>query len=70
VAAFLIALAVVAVVGLVLISGAAVTAWRRERRRSQLLAERLLVEGHLEQLTVETLQAMRQAARARLRSGR
>ena len=36
----------------------------------QLLAERLLVESHLEQLTVETLQAMRQAARERLRAGR
>jgi hypothetical protein len=66
----LVALAVVAAIGLGLLSSAALTAWRRERRQSRLLAERLLVEGHLEQLTIETLQAMRQAARERLRAGR
>jgi hypothetical protein len=66
----LIALAILAAVGLMLGSGAAVTAWRRERRRSQLLTERLLVEGHIERLTLQTLQAMRQAARERLRSDR
>lgn len=66
----LIALAILIAVGLVLLSGTAVTAWRRERRRSQLLAERLLVEGHIERLTVQTLQAMRQAARERLRAER
>jgi hypothetical protein len=66
----LIALAILTVVGLVLGCGAAVTGWRRERRRSQALAERLLVEGHLELLTVQTLQAMRQAARERLRADR
>lgn len=66
----LIALAILAAVSLILVSGTAVTAWRRERRRSQLLAERLLVEGHIERLTVQTLQAMRQAARERLRADR
>lgn len=63
-------LALVAAIALILLSSAAVTAWRRERRRSQLLAERLLVESHLEQLTAETLQAMRKAVRERLRAGR
>jgi hypothetical protein len=43
----------------------AVAAWRRERRRAQRLAERLLIEGRLEALTLQTLQAMRQAARTR-----
>lgn len=66
----LILLLVLFAAGLLLLSSAAVTAWRRERRRSRLLAERLLVESHIERLTSETLQAMRQAARNRLRSGR
>ncbi len=66
----LIALAILAAVGLVLATSAAVAAWRRERRRSRLLAERLLVEGHIERLTTQTLQAMRQATRDRLRSDR
>lgn len=66
----LIVLGVLFTVGLALISSAAVTAWRRERRRSLLLTERLLVEGHIERLTSETLQAMRQATRDRLRSER
>ncbi len=64
------ALAIMAAIGLVLITSAALTAWQRERRRSQLLAERLLVESHLDQLTAATLQAMRQAVRERLRTGR
>jgi hypothetical protein len=63
----LIALAILAGVGLVLGSGAVVTAWRRERRRSRRLAERLLVEGHIERLTIQTLQAMRQAVRQHYR---
>jgi len=66
----MIVIGVLAVIGMVLISTAAVSAWRREHRRSRLLAERLLVEGHIERLTVQTLQAMRQAARDRLRSTR
>jgi hypothetical protein len=66
----LIFLVVLSAVGLLLVSSAAVTAWRRERRRSRLLAERLLVEGRIERLTTETLQGMRQAARDRLRSER
>jgi hypothetical protein len=66
----LVALAVLAAVGLVVVSGTAVTAWRRECRRSRLLAERLLVDSHVERLTIETLQAMRQAAREHLRSSR
>jgi hypothetical protein len=64
----LVALAILILVGLVLGCGAAVTAWRRERQRSRALAERLLAEGHIERLTVQTLQAMRQAARERLRA--
>jgi hypothetical protein len=66
----LVALAVLTAVGLLVVSSAALTAWRRERRRSRVLAERLLVEGHIERLTTETLQAMRQAAREHLRSSR
>lgn len=66
----LIALAILAAVGLILVSGTAVTAWRRERRRYQLLAEQILVEGHIELLTLQALQAMRQAAREHLRSHR
>ncbi|MFL6162727.1 MAG: hypothetical protein ACJ74U_10915 [Jatrophihabitantaceae bacterium] len=66
----LIALGILVVVGLILGMSAAVTAWQRERHRSRLLAERLLVEGRIERLTAQTLQAMRQAARDRLRSDR
>jgi hypothetical protein len=66
----LIALAILAVVGLVLATSTALTAWRRERRRSRLLTERLLVEGHIERLTLQTLQAMRQVAREHLRAER
>lgn len=66
----LLVLAVLAALGLVLCSGAAVTAWRRERRRSRLLAERLIVDGRIEQLTAQTLQAMRRAARDQLRNDR
>jgi DsbC/DsbD-like thiol-disulfide interchange protein len=66
----LLVLAVLASFGLVVCSGAAVTAWRRERRRSRLLAERLSVEGHIERLTAQTLQAMRRATREHLRGQR
>lgn len=65
----LLILAFLAVVGVVLCSGA-VAAWRRERGRSRLLAERLVVEGRIEQLTNQTLQAMRRAAREQLRGPR
>lgn len=61
------ALIVLAGVGLVLACSAALTGWRRERRRSQALTERLLVEGHIERLTLQTLQAMRQAVRQQWR---
>lgn len=57
-------------VAALLLCGGAVLAWRRERRRSRRLAERLIVEGHIERLTAETLQTMRQVARDRLRSDR
>jgi hypothetical protein len=67
---FVIALVILAAVGLVLALSAAFTAWQRERHRSRLLAEQLLVEGHIERLTLQTLQAMRQAARDRLRADR
>lgn len=52
---------------LTVLSSGAVTAWQRERRRSRRLAERLIVEGQIELLTIQTLQAMRQAARRHLR---
>lgn len=62
-------LLLLAVAALLLCSGA-VLAWRRERYRSRRLAERLIVEGHIERLTAETLQAMRQVARSQLRGDR
>ena len=65
----LLILALLAVVGAMLCSGA-VMAWRRERRRCRLLAERLIVDGHIEQLTAQTLQAMRRAVREQLRDQR
>jgi hypothetical protein len=65
----LLVLMFLAAVGVLLCSGA-VAARRRQRRRSRLLAERLIVEGHIEQLTAQTLQAMRRAAREHLRSQR
>jgi hypothetical protein len=52
-------LAIASVLGL----GWLLIAWRRERVWLQLVAERLLSEGRIEALTVQTLQAMRQAAR-------
>lgn len=60
----------VLVVGLTLLAIGAVAAWRRERRHVDRLAESLLVEGRLEALTVQTLQAMRQAAREHIARGR
>jgi hypothetical protein len=65
----LLVLGLLAVVGGVLCSGA-VAAWRRERRRCRRLAERLLVDGHIEQLTAQTLQAMRRVVREQLRDQR
>lgn len=59
-------LALLAASGLLVAAGA-LTGWRRERRRSRRLAEQLLVEGQLEWLTGQTLQAMRHAARQSLR---
>lgn len=47
-----------------LFAGVAVLGWRRERSRTQLLAERINVEGQIAALTAQTLSAMRQAARA------
>lgn len=41
----------------------AMTAWRRERRSVDVLAARLQAEGRIEELTVQTLAAMREAAR-------
>ena len=54
---------IVVAVGATVFSTVTLTAWRRERLRARLLAERLVVEGRIEALTVQTLQAMRQAAR-------
>ena len=45
----------------------ALIAWRSSRRRFDILAERLYADSRLEQLTAQTLTAMRDAAR---RSGR
>jgi len=55
----------IAVLALVL-SGAgvwALVAWRRSRRYFDELAERLFVDSRLEQLTTQTLAAMRDAVR-------
>ena len=41
----------------------AVAAWRRDRRRSDLLAERLSAESRVAEFTAQTLAAMREAAR-------
>lgn len=65
----LLVLAFLAVVSVVLCSGA-VAAWRHQRRRSQLLAERLIVERRIEQFTAQSLQAMRRVAREHLRGQR
>jgi hypothetical protein len=65
-----IAVAIIAATGLTVLCSGLVAAWRRERRRSRLLAERLVVEGRIEQLTAQTLQAMRQSTRDHLRGQR
>ena len=55
----------IAVLALML-SGAgvwALIAWRKNHRRFDALAERLYVDSRLEALTVQTLAAMREAAR-------
>ena len=41
----------------------ALIAWRRYRRNFDMFAERLSVDTRLEQLTVQALAAMREAAR-------
>ncbi len=48
----------------VLSATVAIVGWRRERTRTQLLAERIIVEGQIAALTAQTLSAMRQAVRA------
>jgi hypothetical protein len=40
--------------------------WRAERRQARLLAERLITEGRLEALTLQTLQTMRHVARQQM----
>jgi len=48
------------------VSGAgtwAMAAWRRDRRSGDVLAARLQAEGRIEELTAQTLAAMREAAR-------
>jgi hypothetical protein len=48
------------------VSGAgawAVAVWRRERRSADVLAARLQAEGRIEELTAQTLAAMREVAR-------
>lgn len=66
----LIILGVLATICLMVGASAAFLAWQGERHQSRRLAEQLLVEGHIERLTTQTLQAMRQAARDRLRADR
>lgn len=55
----------IAVLALVLSGAAAwaVAAWRRERRSAGLLAARLQADSRIEELTAQTLAAMREAAR-------
>lgn len=65
----MIGLLLLAVVAL-LLCGGAFMAWWRERLHNRQLAERLIVEGRIEQLTVDTLRAMRQVARQQLREQR
>lgn len=64
--ALIVSVLVMIMVGLALVTIGAVAGWRRERQQVRLLAERLMVEGRLEMLTIHTLQAMRQAARDHL----
>lgn len=40
--------------------------WRAERHRARLLADRLITEGRLEALTLQTLQTMRHVARQQM----
>ena len=47
----------------ILVGWFAFTGRRRERLRTRLLAQRLLVESRMDALTAQTLLAMRQAAR-------
>ena len=54
------------------LSGASVwalIAWRTSRRSFDVLAERLYADSRLEQLTAQTLAAMREAARRTGRAG-
>lgn len=55
----------IAVLALVLFGTVAwaVASWQRERRSGDLLAARLQAEGRIEELTAQTLAAMREAAR-------
>lgn len=55
------------VLSLVLLGSGAwlLIAWRQYRRTFDILAERLSVDARLEQLTTQTLSAIREAARSR-----
>lgn len=55
----------IAVLALALSAAAAwvVLAWRQERKAGEALALRLQAEGRIEELTAQTLAAMRDAAR-------
>lgn len=46
----------------------AVAAWKRQRSENDVLARRLDVEAEIAVVTVRALQAMREAARDRLRA--
>lgn len=62
----LVALWIATVVLTLVILGSGVwvlTAWRQYRRTFDILAKRLFVDARLEQLTTQTLSAMREAAR-------
>lgn len=49
--------------GSCLAASVALLGWRRERIRTGLLTERIMVDGQIAALTAQTLAAMRHAAR-------
>jgi ABC-type transport system involved in cytochrome c biogenesis permease subunit len=57
----------VAALGCALLAAVLWLAWQRSRRSMQALAVRLNVESQMEAATLQTLQAMREAARVYVR---
>ena len=58
-----ISLLLLACVGTSLVAGVAAIGWRRERARTRLLRERIIVDGQIAAMTAQTLAAMRHAVR-------